>query len=124
MRLHSRCHHGVSPRGQSLTLGENIADLGGLAIALDAFKRTECYKSGRTVGGETPLRRFFLAYAYSWAWTMRPELMRQRLLSDVHSPAKARVNLVLPNFPEFHEAFGIKPGDRLWLAPERRSTVW
>lgn len=112
------------PINGAATLGENIADLGGLAIALDAFKRTGCFKSGAAVGGEPPVRRFFLAFAYTWAGSSRPEEARRRLLSDVHSPMKARVNLVVPNFPEFQEAFGVKPGDKLWLPPEERSTVW
>lgn len=106
------------------TLGENLADLGGVAIGLDAFKRTACYRSGRVIDGRTPLQRFFLAYAYSWAGSSRPEQLQRQLLSDVHSPARERVNLILPHFDEFREAFGIRPGDKHWLAPKDRVKVW
>ena len=107
-----------------LTLGENIADIGGVAIALDAFRTTEAYRSGRRVAGQTPLERFFLAHAFAFAGNIRPETLRNRLLSDTHSPMPQRINVVLRNIDEFHEAFGTKPGDPMWLAPADRVKIW
>lgn len=107
-----------------LTLGENIADIGGVAIALDAFRTTEAYRSGRRIAGQTPLERFFLAHAFAFAGNIRPETLRNRLLSDTHSPMPQRINVVLRNIDEFHEAFGTKPGDPMWLAPADRVKIW
>jgi putative endopeptidase len=106
------------------SLGENIADFGGLVLALDAFKTTEQYKQGVTIAGMTPLQRFFLAYAYSWMSQEREEQTRRYLLSDVHAPAKWRVLGPLSNLPEFYEAFDVQPGQAMWRAPEERAGVW
>ena len=107
-----------------LTLGENIADIGGVAIALDAFRETEAFRSGRLIAGQTPLQRFFLAHAFAFAGNIRPETLRNRLLSDTHSPMPQRINVVLRNIDEFHEAFGTKPGDPMWLDPAQRVKIW
>jgi putative endopeptidase len=106
------------------TLGENLADLGGVLIALDAFKKTDTYKKGEKINGFTPLQRFFLGYALGWMYQIRNEELASRLLTDVHAPAKYRVNGPFPNVPEFYEAFGIKPGDKMYLPENERVRLW
>lgn len=106
------------------TLGENLADLGGILIGLDAFKQTESYKKGEKIGGLTPLQRFFLGYSLGWLMTQRPEVVADHLLTDVHSPAKFRVNGPFPNVPEFYEAFPIKPGSKMYLPDSLRVHLW
>jgi putative endopeptidase len=106
------------------TLGENIADLGGLVIALDAFKKTQQYKEGKPVDGLTPLQRFFLGYALGWMSHQREEELATRILTDVHSPAFLRVNGPFSNIDEFYEAFGIKPGDKMYRSPDERVKIW
>jgi putative endopeptidase len=106
------------------TLGENLADLGGILIGLDAFKQTETYKKGDKIHGMTPLQRFFQGYALGWLLAERPERIATQLLTDVHSPAKYRVNGPFPNVPEFYEAFGIKPGDKMYIPDSLRVHLW
>lgn len=106
------------------SLGENIADYGGILIGLDAFKKTEQYKRGEKIAGFTPIQRFFLGYALSWIFEEREEALRQGLLSDVHAPAKWRVNGPLANIGEFHEAFGVKPGQPMYRAEAERVRIW
>ena len=106
------------------SLGENIADYGGLLIAIDAFKNTEQYKKNEKIGGFTPMQRFFLGYALSWIYEERDALLREGLLSDVHAPAKWRVNGPLSNIPEFYEAFGVKDGQPLFRPEEQRVRIW
>lgn len=106
------------------TLGENLADYGGVLLGLDAFKQTEQYKKGEKIGGFTPIQRFFLGYAYSWMYQERVESLRNHLLSDVHSPAKWRVLGPLANVPEFQSAFGVKPGQAMYRAPGEIVKVW
>ncbi len=106
------------------TLGENLADLGGILIGLDAFKQTETYKKGEKINGKTPLQRFFLGYALGWLLEERPERVAAQLLTDVHSPAKYRVNGPFPNVPDFYEAFGIKPGDKMYIPDSARVHLW
>ena len=106
------------------TLSENIADLGGVALALDAFQQTETYKSGKLIAGQTPLQRFFLAYAFSFAGNIRDEQLATRLLSDTHSPAQARINVIVRNLDAYHEAFGSKPSDPMYLDPKERVRIW
>lgn len=112
------------PINGEASLGENLADLGGVLLALDAFKKTEQFRSGKSIGGFTPIQRFFMSYAFAWTYQERAESLRAKLLSDVHAPPKWRVNVPLSNIPEFHEAFGIKPGDPMWCPPESRVKVW
>ena len=114
---------GIPINGQA-SLGENLADYGGVLLALDAFKKTEQFRSGKPIGGFTPLQRFFLGYAFAWIHQDREESLRAKLLSDVHAPAKWRVNGPLSNIPEFQEAFGIKPGAPMWRPSESRVKVW
>jgi putative endopeptidase len=106
------------------SLGENIADYGGLLLGLEAFEKTAQYKEGRTIGGLTPTQRYFLGYALGWMSQQREERLRQRLLSDVHAPAKWRVLGPMSNIPEFYQAFGVKPGQPMWRAPEQRVHIW
>ncbi len=106
------------------SLGENLADLGGILIGLDAFKQTETYKKGEKINGQTPLQRFFLGYALGWLYQIRSEQLASQLLTDVHAPAKYRVNGPFPNVPEFYEAFGVKPGNKMYLADSLRVRLW
>jgi putative endopeptidase len=106
------------------TLGENIADLGGLVNGLEAFKKTEQYKNNVAIAGLTPLQRFFLGYALGWMMQERDEALAKQILTDVHAPAFLRVNGPLSNIPEFYEAFGVKPGDALYRAENIRVKIW
>jgi len=106
------------------TLGENLADLGGILIGLDAFKQTEAYKKNEKINGLTALQRFFLGYALGWMYNIRQEQMASQLMTDVHSPAKYRVNGPLPNVPEFYEAFSVKPGNKMYLPDSMRVRLW
>ncbi len=107
-----------------LTLGENIADLGGLTIAYEAFKHTEEGKSTDKIDGFTPDQRFFLGFARIWASNIRPEAAAQRIIIDPHSPAQFRVNGPLSNMTEFYEAFGIKESDALYRKDADRAKIW
>lgn len=106
------------------TLGENLADLGGLLLGVDAFKTTDAYKAGKPINGLLPMQRYFLGYALGWLYQVRAEELASRLLTDVHSPAKWRVNGPLPNVPAFYEAFGVKAGDKLYLPDSARVRLW
>jgi putative endopeptidase len=106
------------------SLGENIADYGGVLLGLEAFKTTEQYRRGEKIGGLTPLQRYFLGYALGWLFQEREARLRKNLLSDVHAPAKWRVLGPMANIPEFHEAFGVKANQPMWRAPEVRVHIW
>ena len=106
------------------SLGENIADYGGVLLGLDAFKHTEQYRKGEKIAGLTPIQRFFLGYALGWLSQEREASLRRNLLSDVHSPAKWRVLGPMSNIPEFYEAFGVKPSERLWRPADARVKIW
>ena len=106
------------------SLGENIADYGGILIGLDAFKKTEQFKKGEKIGGLTPTQRFFLGYAMSWLQQQQEAQLRRSLLSDVHAPEKWRVLGPLANIPEFYEAFGVKSGQPMWRAKEMHVHIW
>lgn len=106
------------------TLGENLADLGGILIGLDAFKQTEAYKKGEKISGLTPLQRFFLGYALGWMYKIGDKQLASQILTDVHSPARQRVNGPMPNVPEFYEAFNVKPGNKLYLPDSMRVRLW
>lgn len=105
-------------------LGENIADYGGVLLGMEAFKKTEQYKQGKSIGGLTPMQRYFLGYAMGWMTQQRAEALRNHLLSDVHAPAKYRVLGPLSNVPEFYDAFGIKPGQPMYREPADRVKIW
>jgi putative endopeptidase len=106
------------------SLGENIADFGGVLLGLDAFKQTEAYKKGEKIAGMTPIQRFFLGYAYGWMLQEREEQIRSQLLSDVHAPVKWRVLGPLANVPDFYDAFGVQPDQPMWRAPAERVRIW
>lgn len=106
------------------TLGENIADLGGILIALDAFEKTAQYKKNEKIAGLTPLQRYFLGYALGWMSYPTEASLKNRLMVDVHSPAKYRVNGPFINVPAFYTAFGIKPSDKMYIADSLRVNIW
>ena len=106
------------------TQGENIADLGGVLLGLDAFKKTDAYKKNEKIAGFTPLQRYFLGYSLGWLYNTRKETLANRVMTDVHSPAKERVNGPFVNVPEFYEAFGIKPGDKMYRPDSLRVRIW
>ena len=108
------------------TLGENIADLGGATVAFNAYKLSlEGKEAPNPIDGFTNFQRFFLSYAQIWRTNMRDEELRKRVKTDEHSPAKVRINGVVYNMPEFYAAFpDIKPGDKLFRAPEQRPVIW
>lgn len=108
----------------ALTLGENIADLGGLTISFAAFKKTDQYKKGEMIDGFTPAQRFFLGWAQVWATNARDEYLKMQIKTDVHSPSVQRVNGPLMNIPEFWEAFGVKPGDPMRNPDDKVVKIW
>ena len=114
---------GKHVRGQA-TLGENIADLGGVVLGFEAFKRTEQYKKGDKINGLTPEQRYFLGYALSWLGQRRPESLQNQIMTDVHAPQFLRVNGPLANIPEFYQAFGIQPGEAMYRPDDVRVTIW
>jgi len=107
-----------------LTLGEDIADLGGALIALDAYHLSLQGKPAPVIDALTGDQRFFMSYAQSWRDKVTEDEARRRLVSDVHAPEKYRVNGVVRNIDAWYEAFGVKPGDTLYLAPEDRVHIW
>jgi endothelin-converting enzyme/putative endopeptidase len=115
---------GVHIKGH-LTLGENLGDLGGLEAAYAAYRRYVArHGEPATIGGMTGDQRFFLAYAHSWQGKAREGALRSQLLSNPHSPEQYRVNGIVRNMDEWYRAFGVKPGDKLYLPPEERVHVW
>jgi putative endopeptidase len=114
---------GVHLKGD-LTMGENIADLGGALIALDAYHRSLGGKEAPVNDGLTGDQRFFLSYAQSWRHKSTDEAIRAQIVANSHAPANYRVNGVVCNMDAWYEAFGIKPGDKLYLAPEERVRIW
>ena len=107
-----------------LTLGENIADQGGLRISYDAFKTTQQFQEGKDIDGFTPAQRFYLSYGRIWAEHMTEEAIYQQTKSDPHSIGRNRVNATLRNIDTWYDAFGVKEGDKMWLAPAERAIVW
>ncbi len=107
-----------------LTQGENIADLAGVAMGYQAFKKTELYKHDIIIGGLNPEQRYFLGYAMAWMVNERPEVIANQIKSDEHSPVKFRVNGPLSNLPEFYKAFCIKEGDAMWRPDSLRVNIW
>lgn len=104
--------------------GENIADLGGMLLGLDAFKKTEQYKQGKTIGGFTPVQRYFIGFALSWYGQVRNEALAVRVKSDVHAPNFYRVNGPVVNIDEFYSAFNVKPGDKMYVPDSLRVKIW
>jgi putative endopeptidase len=106
------------------TLGENIADLGGILLGWDAFKKKEQYKKGETINGLSPSQRFFMGYALGWLYNIRKESMAKQLLTDVHSPAKYRVNGPFSDVDAFYEVYNVKQGDGMYIADSLRVRIW
>jgi putative endopeptidase len=106
------------------TLGENIADLGGILLGWDAFKNTEEYKKNEKIGGLTPSQRYFLGYALGWLGHNRNEQLRTQVLTDVHSPAKYRVNGPFSDVDAFYDVFNVKPGNKMYLPDSMRVRIW
>jgi endothelin-converting enzyme/putative endopeptidase len=115
---------GVHIKGR-LTLGENLADLGGLEAAYAAYRRYVArHGEPPVIDGFTGDQRFFIAYAQAWQGKRREGALRQQLLSNPHSPEKYRVNGIVRNFDPWYKAFNVQPGDELYLAPKDRVHVW
>jgi putative endopeptidase len=108
----------------SLTIGENIGDLGGLGIAWKAYLLSLDGKPSPVIDGLSGAQRFFLSWAQVWQYHARPEEVARHLAIDPHSPPEFRCNQIARNIAEFYEAFDVKEGDALWLDPERRVTIW
>ena len=106
------------------TMGENIADLGGLLLALDAYHASLNGKPAPVVGGLTGDQRLFLGFAQIWRSAIRPDALRRQLVSDPHSPETARVNGTIRNVDGWYAAWNVKPGDALYLAPDQRVRIW
>jgi len=106
------------------TQGENIADLGGVVMGFEAFKKTKQFKTKEVVGGLTPEKRYFLAYGYAWMVNATQKSLLQQVMMDVHSPAQYRVNGPLANVPEFQKAFNILPGSPMYQPDSLRVEIW
>ena len=107
-----------------LTMGENLADLGGLTIAYQAFEKTPQAKAKVKIDGFTPEQRFFLGFAQIWRTNIRPEAVRQQVQTDPHSPGQFRTNGPLMNMPEFYQAFGCQDGNKMMRPTADRSKIW
>jgi putative endopeptidase len=107
-----------------LTLGENIADLGGMNVAYNGLQKALNGKKDEKIDGFTADQRFFLSYAQVWRANTRTEETMRRLKEDVHSPADARVNAIVYNIPAFYTAFNIQPTDKRYIAPANRADIW
>jgi putative endopeptidase len=115
---------GVHIKGK-LTLGENLADLGGLETAYAAYRRYVArHGEPPVIDGYTGDQRFFIAYAQAWQGKRREGALRQQLLSNPHSPDQYRVDGIVRNFDPWYKAFNVQPGDKLYLPPEQRVHVW
>ncbi|BFM12915.1 M13 family peptidase [Simiduia litorea] len=106
------------------TLGENIGDLGGLTIAHKAYLLSLQGKAAPVIDKLTGEQRFFMGWAQVWARKYRDEELSQRLVTDPHSPSEFRTNGIVRNMPAFYDAFGVKEGDALYLAPASRVKIW
>lgn len=108
----------------ALTIGENIGDLGGLAIAYKAYQISLGGKASPVIDGFSGEQRLLLSWAQIWRAKVRPEEMRRRIATDPHSPAEFRCNQIVKNFTPFYEAFGVTEKDALWLDEQSRVQIW
>jgi putative endopeptidase len=108
----------------ALTMGENIADLGGLTLALDAYHASLHGAPAPIIGGLTGDQRVFLGWAQAWRGKLRDDAIRKQVVSDPHSPRQFRVNGVVRNIDAWYAAFDVKPGDKLYVAPKDRVHIW
>jgi putative endopeptidase len=113
----------LHPNGKA-TLGENIADLGGIVIALDAFKKTKQYKEGKLIAGLTPLQRYFMGYAYGWMQTRTKEKLATQILTDVHAPIFLRVNGPMSNCDEWYKTFNVTAQNKMYRDSLNRVRIW
>jgi predicted metalloendopeptidase len=107
-----------------LTLGENIADLGGMIITYTAYKKATANKKDEKIGGLTADQRFFINFAQVWRTHYRPDALIQRLYTDPHSPPKYRVIGVLSNFPEFYTTFNVTEKNKMYIPDSLKCTMW
>jgi len=107
-----------------MTQGENLADIAGVSMGFEAFKKTKQFKNNEIIAGMNPDQRFFLAYGLAWMINMRPEAIANQVKSNVHSPAKFRVIGPLSDIPEFYTAFNVKQGDAMWRPDSLRVKIW
>lgn len=112
------------PIDAELTMGENIADLAGLAMAYRAYRMSLEGKPAPVIDGFTGDQRFFIGWAQGWARKYRDDELRKRLLTDPHSPSEYRTNVVVANLPAFQQAFAVKPGDEMYLTPAQQVRIW
>ncbi len=113
--------HCVNP---DLTMGENIADLGGITLAYYAYAKTAEFKAGKVVEGYTPAQRFFISFAQLWKINYTEAELKNRIANDPHSPGMYRVNGPLMNCPEFFEAFNVKEGDKMRNSTVKIAKIW
>ena len=113
----------LHPNGNA-TLGENIADLGGIVIALDAFKKTKQYQEGKLIAGLTPLQRYFMGYAYGWMQTRTKEKLASQILTDVHAPIFLRVNGPMSNCDEWYKTFNVTAQNKMYRDSLSRVRIW
>jgi len=108
----------------ALTMGENIADLGGLLLALDAYRASRHGQPAPVLDGFSGDQRVFLGWAQVWRDKSRPDALKRQVTSDPHSPARFRIDGPMRNIDAWYDAFGVKPGDKLYLKPEERVRIW
>jgi putative endopeptidase len=106
------------------TMGENIADLGGLLMALDAYHLSLHGQPAPVINGLTGDQRLFLGWAQVWREKTRDAALQQQLATDPHSPAAVRAAVPVRNIQAWYDAFGVKPGDEQYLAPADRAVIW
>ncbi len=106
------------------TQGENIADLGGVVMGFEAFKKSEQYKTKQKISNLTPEQRYFLAYGYAWMVNIKDEALASQIMTDVHAPAQFRINGPLSNSPDFYKAFNIKKTDKMFQPEALRVVIW
>ena len=106
------------------TQGENIADLGGVVMGYEAFKKTAQFKNNEKISKLTPEQRYFLSYGYAWMVQAKDESVARQIMSDVHSPAQFRIIGPLMNIAEFYKAFNVKPNNKMYLAEKDRVVIW
>ncbi len=106
------------------TQGENIADLGGVVMGYEAFKKTAQYKNKEKISNLTPDQRYFLAYGYAWMVNIKDEALASQIMTDVHAPAQFRINGPLSNIPEFYKAFNVKPENKMYQTDSLRVVIW
>jgi predicted metalloendopeptidase len=107
-----------------LTMGENIGDLSGLAVAYRAYHMSLNGKEAPVIDGFTGDQRFYMGWAQVWRTKMRDEALRNQLMTNPHSPGDYRAFIPLTNLAPFYEAFDVKEGDGMWRAPDKRVKIW